>query len=276
MKIRRILLGLGGTEFTPVATQRAIELAERHGAEITGVTIMDEARLRDVGPVPVGGGHAARTLQDHRVEITRQRIREAIDTFDEKCASHRVRFRILQETGESFSLMTNLARYHDLMIFGLRSVFDCGLGVEPEDTVARLVRAGVRPMIAVSREYRQIRRVLLAYSGSPESAKAIKRFVQSQLWPDVQLKLLTCARSAEEAEPLLADMASYCRAYGHEPAQEHSEESPKDRLLTAAAEWDADLIVLGNGVRRVWLNRIIGSTASHVVQNAEIPLYLSQ
>jgi nucleotide-binding universal stress UspA family protein len=172
--------------------------------------------------------------------------------------------------------MTNLARYHDVMIFGLRSVFDCGLGVDPQDTLARLVRAGVRPLIAVSQEYRRIRHVLLAYSGSPESAKAIKRFVQSGLWPDVQLRLLVCARSAEEAEPLLADMAVYCRVHGFEPQLENSQESPKTRILAAAAECDADLIVLGNGVRKLWLNRILSGTALHVIQKADRPLYLAQ
>jgi nucleotide-binding universal stress UspA family protein len=131
-------------------------------------------------------------------------------------------------------------------------------------------------MIAVSREYREIKRVLLAYSGSPESAKTIKRFVQSRLWPGVKLLLLTCEQSSKEAESLLGDMAEYCTAHGFDVDREHSQESPKNRILEAAAEWDADLLVLGNGVRNLWLNRILGSTTLHVVQNADRPLYLSQ
>jgi nucleotide-binding universal stress UspA family protein len=276
MKIKRILLGLGGTDFTPVAVKRGVELARRHGAEITGVTIIDEAQLRNVGPVPAGAAHAARALREHRLRVTQGRIRGAIEDFQERCASDGVPFRVQQETGEAFSLMTNLARYHDLMIFGLRSVFDYGFGVDPQDTLTRLVRSGVRPLIAVSREYREIRRVLLSYGGSAESAKAIKRFVQSQLWPDMQLRLLTCERSAEESETLLDDMAAYCRAHGFEVEREHSSEAPKDRILAAAADWNADLVVLGNGVRNLWLNKILGSTTLHVVQNADRPLYLTQ
>jgi nucleotide-binding universal stress UspA family protein len=187
-----------------------------------------------------------------------------------------VAFRTQQETGESFSLMTDLARYHDVMIFGLRSIFDYGLDFDPQDTLARLVRAGVRPLIAVSREYRPIRRALLAYSGSPESAKTIKRFVQSQLWPDVQLRLLTCARATEDPAALLADMSDYCRAHGYEAETEASSDSPKTRILDAVQEWGADLIVLGNGVRNLWLNRVLGGTALHVIQNADRPLYLAQ
>jgi nucleotide-binding universal stress UspA family protein len=276
MKIKRVLLGLGGTDYTPVAVQRAVELARRHGAEITGVTVIDEAQLRNVGPVPAGGGHAARALREHRVRVTQERIREAIDGFQDRCASAGVPFRVQQETGEAFALLTSLARYHDLMIFGLRSVFDHGFGVDPRDTLARLVRSGVRPLIAVSREYREIRRVLLAYGGSAGSAKAVKRFVQSRLWPDMQLRLLTCELPAKESETLLDDMAAYCRAHGFEVEKEHSSEAPKSRILAAAAEWNADLVVLGNGARSLWLNKVLGSTTLHVVQNADRPLYLTQ
>jgi nucleotide-binding universal stress UspA family protein len=276
MNVKRILVGLGGTDYTPVAIRRAIELAQHHQAQITGVTIMDTSRLRDVGPVPVGGAHAARALREHRLEVSRQSVQEALEVFQDGCECQQIPFRVHQESGESFALMTNLARYHDLMIFGLRSIFDAGLGLDPQDTLARLVRAGVRPLIAVSREYRPIRRALLAYSGSPESAKTIKRFVQSRLWPEVELRLLTCARSTGDARALLAEMSAYCRAHGYEPETEASDAPPKVQILAAAQEWNADLIVLGNGVRNLWLNRVLGSTALHVIQNADRPLYLAQ
>ena len=276
MRVKRILVGLGGTDYTPVAIRRAIELAQHHQAEVTGVTIMDESRLRDVGPVPVGSAHAARALREHRLEVSQQSVQEALELFQESCERQQIQFRVHQESGESFALMTNLARYHDLMIFGLRSIFDSGLGLDPQDTLARLVRAGVRPLIAVSREYRPIRRALLTYSGSPESAKTIKRFVQSRLWPDVELRLLTCARTTSDVTALLADMSAYCRAHGYEPETEASEESPNARILAAAQEWNSDLIVIGNGVRNLWLNRVLGSTALHVIQNADRPLYLAQ
>ena len=43
--IKRILLGLGGTQYSTVAIQRAVGLAKRFEAEITGVTIIDPGRL---------------------------------------------------------------------------------------------------------------------------------------------------------------------------------------------------------------------------------------
>ena len=116
--------------------------------------------------------------------------------------------------------MISLARYHDLMIFGLRSIFEYNVSIvdlsieEPKDTLARLISAGVRPIIAVSDTFRPIQKVLIAYSGSMESAKTMKRFVQLRLWPDAKLKIVTFQSSEEKARQLLYDASEYCRAHG--------------------------------------------------------------
>jgi len=47
--IKRILVGLAGTTYTPVAIQRAVTLAQSHNAEVTGVTILDSSRVRSGG-----------------------------------------------------------------------------------------------------------------------------------------------------------------------------------------------------------------------------------
>ena len=71
--IKRILLGLGGTPFTDVAIERAVELAKAHDALITGVTIVDTKQLTQVGPVPLGGGTYAAKLREQRLTITEER-----------------------------------------------------------------------------------------------------------------------------------------------------------------------------------------------------------
>jgi nucleotide-binding universal stress UspA family protein len=181
--IKRILLGLGGTPYTSVAIQRAVELAKRFEAEITGVTVLDLDRLRRAG---LAQGKAAPDPM-HRVNLVRDRFEEAITTFESACAAEGVKYQAKQEEKEiSFDLMISLARYHDLMIIGLRSIFQYNISIhdlsieEPKDTLARLIAAGVRPIIAVSDTFRPIQRVLIAYSGSMESAKAMKRLFLCQ------------------------------------------------------------------------------------------------
>ena len=85
LMIKRILLGLGGTPYTDVAIDRAVELAKLHGALITGVTVMDTKQLKQVGPIPPGGEAYAAKLRERRLSITEERIDNAIEQFKKKC-----------------------------------------------------------------------------------------------------------------------------------------------------------------------------------------------
>jgi nucleotide-binding universal stress UspA family protein len=274
--IKRILVGLGGTRFTNSAIQRATELATAHDAELTAVSVVDIHRLSRVGPVPLGASTYAAELRNHRLNVAREHVEQSLQQFSDACAKLSVRHRTLREEGEPFSLMIDEARYHDLMIFGLRSLFEFDLVSDPHDALVRLVSSGVRPIIAVAPEHRPIERVLIAYSGSMESAKTMKQFVQTRLWPNAKVRIVTFEHSPDKAEALVADAADYCRTHGIEPEAAYVPQSPKSHLLSEAETWGADLIVVGNSAKNLLLRRIFGETALHVIRESDRPLYLSQ
>jgi len=195
--------------------------------------------------------------------------------FEAACREAGVRHCVDCETGDPFELMTALSRFHDLMVFGLKSVFDYGLGSDVPDALARLIGEGVRPIVAAAEHYRPIRRVLLAHSGSLESARTIKAFVRMRLWPDVTPKVITSEKHEDVARELLGQTAGYCRAHGLEVETEHLPGTPHQAILAHAEEWDADLIVLGSSVRNYLLRKIFGETVCHVMRNADRPLFLS-
>jgi nucleotide-binding universal stress UspA family protein len=274
--VKRILVGLGGTPFTTVAVQRAVELARIHDAQLTGVTVVELNRLRKVGPVPPGAGAYAKRMADRRVEVTRERIAEAVAAFEKACGNAGLSHSVEMETGDPFDLMISHSRYHDLTVFGLRSLFDYGIIPEPRDTLIRLLSQGVRPIVAVSTRYRPVRKALVAYSGSMESAKAMRRFVQMRLWPDVRLEIVHFAEDAAKGEALLDAAAAYCRAHGVETETLLAAEDPSRGILERAQQSEADIIVMGNSVRSVLFRRILGGAALTTIQNADRPLFLAQ
>lgn len=242
-----------------------MKLAKQFEAEITGMTVVDVKSL-------------TKEMAARRVHVTKEKIEEAISEFESACAVDGIKYHVKREEREDpFDLMISLARYHDLMIFGLRSIFEYDISFEePKDTLARLISAGVRPIIAVSDKFRPIQKVLIAYSGSMESAKTMKRFVQLRLWPDVKLKIVTFYGSEEKARGLLYDASEYCRAHGFHVESESNPGSPKDFLLPIATYWQADMIVMGNSARNLLVKRLIGETALHIIRNADRPLFLCQ
>jgi nucleotide-binding universal stress UspA family protein len=274
--IKRILVALSGTPFTPSAVKHALELARAHSAEVTGVTIVDTARLADVGPVPIGGGAAAHALAEHRIQVTEERVETTIADFEAACRAAGAAYTVDRETGDAMERLIDLWRFHDLLVFGLRGLFEYGVVHRPDNEVTKLIAKGVRPILAVAQEHRPIRRVLAAINGSLESSNALKRFVQSRPYPDVTLKLACFGLDDDEASDLLAAAGAYCRSHGLEPEAESVAGYPREGLLKHAHHWKADLVVMGSTSRSRLAKLILGDTVLEAMRSSDLPLYLAQ
>lgn len=274
--LKRILVGLGGTEYANSAINHGIALAIAHGAELTGVSVIDKARLENVGPVPMGGGHYAKKMAENRIAKAEQHVEWSLGRFTEACLAAGVKYNVMREVGEPFTLMNDQARYHDLMIFGLRSLFEFDLIPDPHDTLVRMVQAGVRPILAVAENFQQIKKVLIAYSGSMESAKAMKHFVQMQVFKDIEVRLISFEDGGRHAAQLLENAAEYCRAHELKVEIDCLTGNPREQLLPYAEKYGADLTVIGNSAKNLLLRRIFGETALHAIRNANRPLFLAQ
>lgn len=274
--IKRILVGLGSLDYARSATAKAIELAQSHKAQLTGVTLFDIDRLDQTGAVPIGAGQLAKELRESRLDDVKSIIESAEVCFAAECNKAGIGYQLQRETGDPLGALVSLTRYHDLIVCGLQSLFEHGVIEDPPDELAMLVKEGVRPLLAVTDTDRPIQRVLIAYSGSMESAKTMRRFIHLRMWPAAELRIVTFNQQPKLGEALLADAAAYCRAHGFQPETECVSSPPLSNLLPYASKWEADLIVLGNSAKNILLRRILGETALHVMRNAELPLFLAQ
>lgn len=274
--IKRILLGIGGTPFTAVAVERAVELAALHDARITAVTVVDPDKACKFGPVPAGAGYYAKRMCENRLEVKRNQIEEALAELEKTCDASGVRYNVIWETGNSFDLMIAHARYHDLTVFGLRSLFEYKLDEDPMKDIIRMLSHGVRPILSVSDKYRKIEKVLAAYSGSMESAKAMKRFVQFRLWPDAELEIVCFSKGSEDSNALLRDAGEYCRDHGYTVNTQMILGKVGEQLLATAQNMNADMIVMGNSNRNTWLRKVLGDNLLNTLTRADRPLFLSQ
>jgi nucleotide-binding universal stress UspA family protein len=274
--LKRILVGLGGTEYTISAINQAVALALAHDAEVTGISAFDAKRLQQLGPLPIGARSFPEEFGAAPMQKARKREHWALEEFTEACTATGVRHRVIHETGDPISLMIDHARYHDLMIFGLKSLFEYGVISDPQEALTRLVQAGVRPILAVEKGYSPIKKVLISYSGSMESAKAMKRFIQLRLFADAKVKVVTFNPHRDEGQRLVDDATDYCLAHGFSVERECSLQSPMESLLPYARNWGADMIVIGNSAKSLILRRIFGETALNAIHNSDRPLFLAQ
>lgn len=278
--IGRILVALGGTEYTLVAIDTAVALAKKHDAELTGVTVMNTERLRRIGPVPMGAGDIAQQLRDERVSMSREAAEIVVSRFEQACQEAGVKHRVLREEhDETAHFLIQLSRYHDLAIIGLKAAFDYGIervGEDPAKLLDRIITGGVRPIIAVPKTPFEAKRALVAYSGSMESARTLRHFLNSDPWPGVETRVVTFGKDNEENQTLLADAVAYCASHGREVEAEVIDASPNQGLLDEADRWNADVIVLGNSHKSLLMRRVLGETVLHIVQHSEKALFLGQ
>ncbi len=274
--IKRILVGIGGSDFSVSAFQQAIELAKFHHAQLTGVSVCDERRLKDVGPPNVRSSSFVQDVADNRVQKALLEQSLGIHEFEKACDQAEIPYNVIRESGEPFTVFREQARYHDLMVFGLKGLFEFDVIKDPEDYLIQLVQSGVRPILATSEQYRPVKKVLICYSGSMESAKTMKHFVQSTLWSDATLRVACFGKAHEDPQTLVDQAVAYCQSHDFDTDGVVIEGSAQDHIIPYAQGWDADLIVLGNSARQLLLRRIFGETAMHVIRNSHIPLYLAQ
>ena len=218
----------------------------------------------------------AKNLREYRVSETAQHAAGAAEKFGAACTSEELSYKVKCETGNPLDLMASYARYHDLTIVGARHLFDYGVIDEPKNLLCRLVKEGVQPIIACAEEFRPIKRTLIAYNGSIESAAAMKKFVQLNLWLEVQTRIVYFAKETASSRQLLEEAAEYCKLYGFNPETSLIDEDPKEGILSQAAQWDADIIVMGNSDLSPLVSQIFEDTTLHAIKHADRALFLAQ
>ncbi len=117
---------------------------------------------------------------------------------------------------------------------------------------------------------------LIAYSGSMESAKAMRRYVQLNPWRNVRLRIVHFGRRDDSTAKLLKDAADYCRDHGFSNETELVDQSAREHLIEYAQQNDMDLIVMGNSIRNLLFRHLLGDTVLNAIQQSDRPLFLAQ
>ena len=273
--IKRILVGVAGTPATPCKIEYALDLAERHGAKLDILSVVDVDRLSRVGMVPVGADGMAEMTRQERIRQSHDNAVSAIHTFMTRAEERGIPFAKLYAEGDPFEILAEHWQFNDLCLLGLRGWFDHVVVPDPENVLLRLAMRGVRPILAVGEQYRPIRRALITFRSTKSSAKAMKRFVQMRLWPDMALHILCVDPSGARAEQLLDRAADYCGAHGYAVTTQHEVGDPQAVILDVARQHGCDIIVMGVSYRQDLLHTVFSQVTLGVLKASDLPIYMT-
>ncbi|PAP75542.1 universal stress protein [Rubrivirga marina] len=280
---QRILVVLDPDSDTPIATETAIDIAKRTDGELTGLAFVDKD---SIGQEATGGGigsmYYAEKLRERLTEETRQRANELIAQFTERVEAEGVRHtgdRVGE--GELVKSLLDEMRTHDLLVTGRESHFYYAEPEKRTHTLGKVLQEAAAATLIVGQTRPAVSRVAVAYDGSAPSARALQKFAHlAPFGTDLAVEIVHVRGSSEAdrlaSERLRADAAAYLTAHGFETVTTTGIESThaSDRILELAQGDRADLVVSGAYAKSGFRKMIFGSSATRLLEEATVPLFL--
>jgi nucleotide-binding universal stress UspA family protein len=242
MGLKHLIVHVDSSERSSERLKVAVKLATRHGARLTGLF----AETSSLGASVV----ARRSPQNMAKAMEEARARFEADAAAAGLSTDW--WQVEQgDYGQVVGWTVVCCRYGDVAIFGQHDP-EHGSTL-PHDLVDQVLLNSGRPLLVVPYvgSYEEVgRRVLVAWTGSRESARAVNDAIpfmqQAQEVTVVSLQHPTAGPLPGTLPPV--DIAAHLRAHGIEAQYERilvDEIGAVDNVLNRAAESSADLTVLG-------------------------------
>lgn len=275
--LKRLLVGLNGSQYSRAAAEAAIALAEHHHSSIVVLGVVDVPHLTAPEAVPLGAGAFKVERDVALVEAADRKISSLLTDYQQHCAAANVACRTLKLSGDPEKLLVREAQGVDLLVMGKKSIPE-GPGRVASHVLRETLRHATRPVLCVcqsdARNWNNAP-VLVAYDGSPQAAKALQIFHAVGLsgGRDVHLLIVTSDSEDQHTVELAAD---YLQSYDHR-VHVHFKSSglPAGEVILAEAKrLQAGLIVMGAYGESPIKELFFGSVTRAVLKDSKLPLFL--
>jgi nucleotide-binding universal stress UspA family protein len=269
MTLKHLLVHLDASPRTEERLALAVTLARRFGARLTGLFAESGA---------MGPGIAERR-DPERLAADRTAARSAFEARTTGLATD-----WWAVEGGDYAYMVGwtvvCCRYADLAIFGQR-VEDGAL--VPGDLIEQALAEAGRPLLVVPSigHYGDVgRRVLIAWTGSRESARALNDALPLLSGAD-EVSVLSIQRpgSGDPGSVPPVDIVAHLASHGVSASYERlliDELHVADHVLNRAADWNADLTVLGAHGQRGFPYLPRSSMTHDILRSMTTPVLLSR
>ena len=276
---KSILLCTDGSPAAEVAGDYAIWFARKLGASLQALYVTDIRLLEGPWLADLSGAVGAQPysamlpqlqkIQDEKAKMILAAARERAQKNDVTCET-------AHETGGLVQAILDHERQADLVVLGQRGEHAqwadgmLGSGVE------RVVRASVKPCLVTPEKFHEISHMLIAYDGSEESSKALRAGIALAPALGVKVTITTVAAQGGEDTALVVLEKAKQRALagGVKAHGEVLHGDPEEEILQLRETIGADLIVMGAYGHTRIRELILGSTTSHVIRKATVPVLL--
>ena len=272
-----IAVGLDGSSHAAAAKTVAVALAQRLGATVHGIHVIDTSFLEGAFITDISGAMGFEPFLDLGTQMrsTLEELAGAIGRrFAEQCRAAGVASTFHLERAGAVSGILTGAKLADLLVVGKRGVnarlHEDLLG----PTTEALMRRSPVPVVVVPEQTADIRRPLLAYDGSPKAARALHHAAEICRALEISLTVVTVDDKPERAKSCLDEAKRYLEPYGIQATfRREGGEAVEQVLLGLLGEGAFDAVMLGAHGHARMVELVLGSTSQFLARKAAVPVF---
>ncbi len=266
-----ILVHIDDTSAGALRLVYALELAGRHGAELTGVHVTPPPDPPTVFKPSL--------VEEASEELAKRHLAAASHAkanFDQVTALRGVKARWLALAGDMIPRLCEAARYTDLVVLGPYERQNPGER-HPLSLAEGVVLKSGRPVLVVPAKVQtaQLHRALIAWDGGREAVRAVHDALPLLQRANATVEIVTL----DDGEgPALAPLAEHLKR--HHLKVENRVHAPVGGEMGAALaervrSGHFDLLVMGGYGQPVWLEFLFGSTTASALEQSHAPVLVS-
>ncbi len=277
--IKSVLIPTDGSAYSNVALEYGVHLAERFGAKITGLHVVDDRDLEGPLLTDIAGSLGFTPYQNYLPKfrkILEDRGDLILEAFRRSCEERSIRAKVKRVSGTVPGAISEEAKKVDLVIIAQRGEHERWASGLLGSTTESVVRRSPRPVLVTPAAFRELGNVLVAYDGSFASNQALKTACELFTYADTMLKCVVVTGNEKKCEALTEEIETFVSAYQMDVQIECLEGEAAKEILLFAEKAGIDLIVMGAfGHSRIhdW---ILGGTTAYVIRNSPFPVLLNR
>jgi len=276
--IKSILLAVDGSAYTEFVLNYGMELARRFQAHLRVLTVVDIRIFEWAVAIGVEGFAPiipSTTYQEESQRLLDEKADKVLEKAAEVLRKAKVNFVVEKSSGSPVEVICEKSRLSDLILMGARGEFERWSDKMLGATLEAVSRLAIKPILVVRKEYRAIKRILVAYDGSAHSNRALPwaGILAEKL--RVPIVVVHVNEANEEAQRLLKEANDYLQSYRiPEILTILKEGEQAERIIETVKEQNADLIIMGCFGHSRIREAILGSTTVQVMRQSPVPILM--
>ncbi len=277
--MQKILVPIDPSEYTKSAFKYALEIANNNKVLIDGIAVIDylsisEAVLTFV-PLPLGNEEH---LQREKILLdnAKKHAKKEIRYYKKFCKENNLDFSGKLMVGRPDFIIEEAGKYVDIIITGMRNFFHFETSKTPEKTVLKILHHIHTPILVVPKQFKPIKKVLIAFDGSNPAVRAVREFVKLLRNNTYDITIVTSNSNKSEGDETLNKLEAYISTHTDSTIKKFTSDKNIISVFEKQFVDDVDMVVCGMHSQNILQKLVTGSFPEYLISLNKIPVLIVQ